>query len=261
MVDRNPQCRAESEGTATDVSDAGTDLEHERESSDCGGTSSSQHDSTDVEDGLSRRAVDEKQSSYVLPLASVLFSASVGFLTFLSSAAGSANAVRDLASTMIARKTEIVYNQAFQWLVAVASVASLQSWAGMLFTYIRWHKGTEYVEKSCAEMSPEDAQAVREQIKVIKKNRSWGQPYLAYYAFGLCIVVLFTNGWAVFVHSGWRIADVIGDNVPQYDASQKESNPVSQFLSAYVPIVSLAPVLSPHPKYRVPIADPTRRPE
>ncbi|KAI9068733.1 hypothetical protein FKP32DRAFT_1587420 [Trametes sanguinea] len=209
---------AEGDGSATDMSDAGTtDLENERESFDYGGGPSSEHHSGSVEDGLSHHSVDEKQSTYVLPLASVLVSASVGFLTFLSSAAGSANA-------------------AFQWLVAVASVASLQSWAGMLFTYIRWHRGTDYVEKACADMSPEDAQIVREQIKVIKKNRSWGQPYLAYYAFGLCIVVLLTNGWAVFVHSGWRIADVIGDVVPQYDAMQKESNPVSQFLSAYVPI-------------------------
>ncbi|KAJ2971998.1 hypothetical protein NUW54_g12366 [Trametes sanguinea] len=167
-----------------------------------------------------------------------------------ASAAGSANAVRDLAFTTIARKTEIVYRQAFQWLVAVASVASLQSWAGSwLFTYIRWHKGTEYVEKSCAEMSPEDAQAVREQIKVIKKNRSWGQPYLAYYAFWpmhSCAVhewMRLENWYGPLVHERTvqgltsSTADVIGDDVPQYDASQKESNPVSQFLSAYVPIL------------------------
>ena len=58
------------------------------------------------------------QPAYVMPLASVLVSASVGLLTFLSYGAGSADTV-------------------FNWLVNVASVASLQSWAGMLFTYIR----------------------------------------------------------------------------------------------------------------------------
>ncbi len=58
------------------------------------------------------------QPTYVMPLASVLVSASVGLLTFLSYGAGSANTV-------------------FNWLVNVAAVASLQSWAGMLFTYIR----------------------------------------------------------------------------------------------------------------------------
>ena len=58
------------------------------------------------------------EPTYVMPLASVLVSASVGLLTFLSYGAGSANTM-------------------FNWLVNVASVASLQSWAGMLFTYIR----------------------------------------------------------------------------------------------------------------------------
>ena len=58
------------------------------------------------------------EPTYVMPLASVLVSASVGLLTFLSYGAGSANTV-------------------FNWLVNVASVASLQSWAAMLFTYIR----------------------------------------------------------------------------------------------------------------------------
>ena len=58
------------------------------------------------------------QPAYVMPLASVLVSVSVGLLTFLSYGTGSANTV-------------------FNWLANVASVASLQSWVGMLFTYIR----------------------------------------------------------------------------------------------------------------------------
>lgn len=91
--------------------------------------------------------------------------------------------------------------QTFQWLVAVTSVASLQSWAGMLYTYIRyalrvrvrmswmlmdlwcrWHQGTTYVEKKCAdpaEMCPEEREAAMIQIEVIKKNRQWGQPYVS----------------------------------------------------------------------------------
>ncbi len=36
-------------------------------------------------------------------------------------------------------------------------------------------------------------------------------------------------------------AEIAGEILPQYDSSQKEVNPVSQFLSAYVPIVSIAP--------------------
>ncbi len=46
---------------------------------------------------------------------------------------------------------------------------------------------------------------------------------------------------AVFVHNGWRIADVMVDGqVPTPDEKQpKLSNPVSVFLSAYIPLVSV----------------------
>ncbi|KAI0642859.1 amino acid permease-domain-containing protein [Trametes meyenii] len=202
---------------------SGTEDTSDTSQQDSGDESSDESDSEEpgdepssVEDGLGSPQEDDDQderSTYILPLASVLVSASVGFLTFLSSAAGSANA-------------------AFQWLVAVASVASLQSWAGMLYTYIRWHQGTTYAESKCTDADSD----VRKQIEVIKENRRWGQPYLAWYAFSLCMIVLFTNGWAVFVHSGWRIADVMGEDPPEYKAWEKEADPVSQFLSAYVPI-------------------------
>ncbi|PIL34844.1 transporter [Ganoderma sinense ZZ0214-1] len=156
------------------------------------------------------QVLPSSQPAYVMPLASVLVSASVGLLTFLSYGAGSANTV-------------------FNWLVNVASVASLQSWAGMLFTYIRWHQGTVHYERKWrGDDSPEGREAIA-QIEKIKRNRNWGQPYLAWYAFGLCMLVLFTNGWAVFVNNGWRIADTLGDSPPNKDV-------VSQFLSAYVPL-------------------------
>ena len=46
---------------------------------------------------------------------------------------------------------------------------------------------------------------------------------------------------AVFVHNGWRIADVMVDGqVDTPDANQpKLENPVSLFLSAYIPLVSI----------------------
>ncbi|KAI0823275.1 amino acid permease-domain-containing protein [Trametes gibbosa] len=178
-----------SEGDASsNASDTNSDDEEE------GSVVEGPREAVTLEDGLG--PVEEadpmlmKGSTYVLPLASVLFSASVGLLTFLSSAAGGANA-------------------AFQWLVAVASVASLQSWAAMLYTYIRWHQGTSRAEKKCADMSPEDARITMAQLNLIKENRQWGQPY---------------------------VPDVMGDAVPTYDSAQREANPVSQFLSAYVPI-------------------------
>ncbi|EIW52347.1 uncharacterized protein TRAVEDRAFT_75343 [Trametes versicolor FP-101664 SS1] len=226
-----------SESEATDASDANSDDEDS--------VVEEPRASPTIEDGLGSaedwdRAL-EKSSTYVLPLASVLVSASMGLFTFLSSASGSANTT-------------------FQWLVAVTSVASLHSWAGMLYTYIRWHQGTTYVEKKCqdpAEMSPEEREAAMIQIEVIKKNRQWGQPYLAWYAFSLCMLVLFTNAWAVFVHTDWQIGRLTDSsevtNTTATNATvtnttqqanpalqsrddQKVANPISQFLSAYVPI-------------------------
>lgn len=95
-----------------------------------------------LEDGLGPVADDVDPNSgkefvYVLPLAGVLATASVGFLTLLSSTAGSASAV-SVGRTATARSTSnLMSRQAFQWLVAAASVACLQSWTGMLYTYIR----------------------------------------------------------------------------------------------------------------------------
>ncbi|PIL34845.1 transporter [Ganoderma sinense ZZ0214-1] len=150
------------------------------------------------------------QPTYVMPLASVLVSASVGLLTFLSYGAGSANTV-------------------FNWLANVASVASLQSWAGMLFTYIRWYQGMVHYERKWKGDDSLEGREAMAQIEKIKKNRSWGQPYLAWYALALCLLVLFTNGWAVFVNNGWRIADTFG-------AAPLDTDVISQFLSAYVPL-------------------------
>lgn len=160
-----------------------------------------------IEDGLGStedwdRAL-EKSSTYVLPLASVLVSASMGLFTFLSSASGSANTVSPVLLWSGRHTRADSGLQTFQWLVAVTSVASLHSWAGMLYTYIRygsalrvrartsrvlmavwdrWHQGTTYVEKKCqdpAEMSPEERESAMIQIEVIKKNRQWGQPYVS----------------------------------------------------------------------------------
>ena len=100
------------------------------------------------------------QPAYVMPLASVLVSASVGLLTFLSYNTGSAGTV-------------------FNWLVSVASVASLQSWACMLFTYIRWHRGTVHYERKYKDDDSEEAKEARAHIAQIKKARQWGQPYVS----------------------------------------------------------------------------------
>ncbi|TCD65856.1 hypothetical protein EIP91_002117 [Steccherinum ochraceum] len=159
-----------------------------------------------------------KEPIFVLPLYAVLVSASVGLLSFLGSVTG------NTAET------------AFSWLVAVASVASLQSWAGILYTYIRWYQGTSYAERKYGADVNHDPEAERVigQIKKIREHRHRGQPYLAWYAFTVCMIVLFTNGWSVFVHNGWRIAEIPGR---EPDKSQdRVGDAVSIFLSSYVPI-------------------------
>ncbi|KAI0345540.1 hypothetical protein BDW22DRAFT_884668 [Trametopsis cervina] len=157
---------------------------------------------------------DKKQPWFVLPLYAVLASASVGFLSFLSAGGNGAEVV-------------------FSWLSSVTSIASLQSWIGMLYTYIRWHKGTVYHERkhrASAQDGNAYSQQVIENIDRIKLHRHKGQPYLAWYAFTICMLILLTNGWSVFLHAGWRVAD---------DPTKEEddlSTAVSTFLSSYVPI-------------------------
>ena len=98
---------------------------------------------------------------YVMPLASVLTSASVGLLTFLSLKAGSPALV-------------------FSWISSAAAVASLQAWAAMLFTYLRWYRGTVYYEDKIStwEDTPERAKAYK-QLEILKEARAWGQPYVS----------------------------------------------------------------------------------
>ncbi|KAH9948277.1 amino acid permease-domain-containing protein [Amylocystis lapponica] len=156
----------------------------------------------------------------VVPYAAVICSASVGLLSFLGIMKGNGP-------------------QAFGWLVAVASVASLQSWAGLLFTYIRWHQGTVYAEKKHKDHPSTESSVILSQIDKIKEHRHSGQPYLAWYAFTVCMLVLITNGSAVFLHQQWRIAETSDDDQSQSSSSPSgysQSDPISNFLSSYIPI-------------------------
>ncbi|KIP02937.1 hypothetical protein PHLGIDRAFT_270300 [Phlebiopsis gigantea 11061_1 CR5-6] len=165
----------------------------------------------------------------VLPLCAVLGSASLGSLAFLST------------STNTDSSSGVRAQEAFNWLVAVVSVASLQSWTAMLFTYIRWHKGAIYTENKHRERirdaenhmadDPHRQSTIQESNEVINRvraHRHRGQPYLAYYAWGICVMILLTNGWTVFYHNGWKVADIPNE--------ESGSPPISLFLSSYIPI-------------------------
>ncbi|KAK7689427.1 hypothetical protein QCA50_007219 [Cerrena zonata] len=162
----------------------------------------------------------ETEPWLVLPLAAVLVSSSVGLLSFLGSAG-------PRSSTPQA---------AFDWLVAATSVASIQSWAGILFTYIRWHQGTISAERTNRNDDSEQAKKVIEDLNKIKEHRHRGQPFLAVYAFCVCIIVLVTNGGSVFIHGDWKIAEFEGDEPTTDNPQLREAQPVSQFLSSYIPI-------------------------
>ncbi|OCH92807.1 hypothetical protein OBBRIDRAFT_790817 [Obba rivulosa] len=152
----------------------------------------------------------------VIPVWTVLISASVGLLAFTSSQQGA--------------------TQVFKWLSSAASVASLQSWIGMLFTYIRWFKGTVYAEERNRRRGDESQEKVMSQIDLIKKNRHKGQPYLAWYAFSMCTLILLTSGWSVFINSNWHIALVDGDPPPSHAPGTFITDPVPIFLSSYIPL-------------------------
>jgi amino acid transporter len=58
----------------------------------------------------------------------------------------------------------------------VTSVASLQSWIGMLFTYLRFWQGTQYAEKNEEDPDPE---GTRKALARIKRHRHIGQPFVS----------------------------------------------------------------------------------
>jgi len=153
-----------------------------------------------------------------LPIVAVLFSSLGGLFSFLSLKADGSAAV------------------VFGWLTSASSVAWLQSWICLFFTYIRWYKGTVYAERDCVYRDILEARRIQAQISEIKVNRHPAQPYIAYYGFTVCLIVLITNGWAVFVHNGWRLAEIAGEELPVVPSDWREANPVSLFLSSYVPL-------------------------
>jgi len=161
--------------------------------------------------------IPPRKKTFVLPLPAVVLAGLFGLLSFLGTSHSS---------------TQQGAEAAFSWLQSVASVASLQSWAALLFVYIRWHQGTVYAENKYKSKAMEDdaARDVIAQIEAIKEHRHSWQPYLAYYGFGICLIVLITNGWSVFVHADWSIAEIPGQ------PSSNSSRPVAEFLAAYISI-------------------------
>ncbi|KAG8967231.1 hypothetical protein FRC03_010475 [Tulasnella sp. 419] len=115
--------------------------------------------------------------------------------------------------------------QAFRWMASMSTAASLQSWIGMLFTYIRFYHGTQH---------PVNRVKYRRQIKHIEKNRSKLQPWLAYYTlFFFCSILIF-HGWSLFRQPAldnkkWVVYQKHGEDI--FPTKQ-----VAVFVTTYLPM-------------------------
>ncbi|KAM0756257.1 amino acid transporter [Meredithblackwellia eburnea MCA 4105] len=105
-----------------------------------------------------------KVNSWGLPYFAVFVGVAFSFLSFMSAGSGTPGEV-------------------FGWFANMTSVAGLLTWAGICFTYIRFFKGAK-------------AQGIDRTSFAYKAPL---QPYAAYYGLIFCCIVLFFNGWEVFV--------------------------------------------------------------
>lgn len=121
----------------------------------------------------------QRTTSWGLPWACLLVSVAFSLLSYMSAGAAEAATV-------------------FGWFANMTSVAGLLTWWGIFVTYLRWHKGVK--------------------VQAIDKSefpfRAPFQPYLTYYGLFMTSLILFFNGWAVFIHGNWDTATFITSYIP-----------------------------------------------
>ncbi|KAI5477898.1 amino acid transmembrane transporter [Pseudohyphozyma bogoriensis] len=130
-----------------------------------------------------------KTTNWGLPWVAVIANVAIALLAYLS--AGDASA-----------------STAFTWFSNMTSVCGLAGWAGICWTYIRFYNGLKVQGIDRSELP----------------YRAPLQPYLSYYAMIFCLIILFFNGFAVFIHY----------NPATFDQST--------FWTSYVPII-MCPIL------------------
>ncbi|GAA6062623.1 hypothetical protein JCM10212_000285 [Sporobolomyces blumeae] len=106
-----------------------------------------------------------KTNRWGLPYNCVLVVVAFSLLSFMSAGSTSAGTV-------------------FGYFANMTSVCGLITWAGIFLTYIRWHKGLQ-VQGISRSMLP---------------YRAPLQPYLSYYGLIFTCIILFFNGFSVFIH-------------------------------------------------------------
>uniref|UniRef100_A0A8H8CLS1 Amino acid permease/ SLC12A domain-containing protein n=2 Tax=Psilocybe cubensis TaxID=181762 RepID=A0A8H8CLS1_PSICU len=160
-----------------------------------------------------------KRKKTVIPWVGILVSACIALLAFMSVSQTSAEEI-------------------FHWLSSLNSTTALLSWIGMLFTYLRmtltrwfpdysWYQGTIAKEK--------DFKDFKQTHQELYKNRYRMQPWIAIYAFVMCVLILIFNGWFVFTRPGpWRMAREL-DDIP-VESDPDIGNWVPTFVSSYLAI-------------------------
>ncbi|EJD50499.1 hypothetical protein AURDEDRAFT_150204 [Auricularia subglabra TFB-10046 SS5] len=119
--------------------------------------------------------------------------------------------------------------QAFHWLSTMTSTAALCSWIGMMWTYVTWIRGLKKARRD-----PAFNWFFDKYEKHIPRFRWYHEPR-AWYALGICILILLLNGWAVFTVPGpWIVARIPGQHAPPVDPDI--GPPVPTFVSSYVPV-------------------------
>jgi len=120
-------------------------------------------------------AVFLKCSRTGVPYWSVLATASVGLLTYLSASKNAGAAL------------------AFEWFQNLVTIASLFTWGSILIAYLKFYKALK-------------AQGVDRDTLVFKSKF---QPYTAWFSLIYFAVVLLLNGFNVFVTGNWDVSDFI----------------------------------------------------
>ncbi|PWY84784.1 hypothetical protein BO70DRAFT_361183 [Aspergillus heteromorphus CBS 117.55] len=101
-----------------------------------------------------------------LPWVCVLFCGSFSLLSFMAASSGKAGTVFGYFSNMTA-------------------ICGMISWAGILWTAVRWHKGLK----------------VQGIDRKTLPYRAPFQPYLSYYGICVCVVVIIFGGFTAFIHT------------------------------------------------------------
>jgi len=91
-------------------------------------------------------------------------------------------------------------SKVFGWFSNMTSVAGLLTWFGIFITYIRWYEGTK--------VQPQNIN--RKELPFTAPLMPWA----AYYGLVMVSLVIFFNGWAVFIHGNWDTATFVTSYIP-----------------------------------------------